>query len=1170
MENSLSIVDATTLTPEERNQLDIEIDKMINAHRNNRQEINRLVFECTAALTEAENDSRRLTSKGFFSRLVGGITGSNRELQNKINNDLQTAQYASQVTLQKLTEQNLMTFDLITAVNNKLNASVKYVDEQFKNQFMILGKFFLKNRSDIVNLELRVSHLEQNMGLLRWQDSIEYLQFDGVEYNALDDTAKVVCLVRDFYDLTKGNWTTSDLLLLKTAMGRINLSPHKELNYFDTIKNIADSTALSKKLLGGQKISQINDPSYLITMGTLGKMNSLENEEHYYTLSVQKLLSEAGIDKSEKVVRDTIVQNYMKEKASVDLDSTIEAYNLALDFLYNLNQAEKEQILLLPESGSDSAAISDLASAFLQNPQMAFSEVKSSADKGSGLALYLMGWYFDGGYNAVKIDEKKAVEYFRQSFNAGYVPAGVKLSADEKDEDKKEELVNQARNEILRLAQVGDCFAQCRLGWMYANGRGVEQSYEEAAKWYQKAVEQGEPIAQNNLGLMYQYGNGVEQSYEKALKWYRKAAEQGYALAQRQLGVMYENGHGVEQSYEEAVNWYRKAAKQGEPFAQCDLGVMYENGRGVEQSSEEAIKWFRKAAEQGNAIAQNNLGVMYENGRGVEQSYENAAKWYRKAAEQGEPIAQKNLGVMYANGQGVEQSYEEAIKWIRKAAEQGEPHAQNNLGRMYANGDGVEQSYEEAIKWIRKAAEQGDANAQNNLGRMYQYGQGVERSDEEAAKWYRKAAEQGLAGAQLKLGELYSSGYGVEKSYEEAAKWYLKAAEQGLARAQFHLGDFYLHGYGVERSDEEAIKWYRKAAEQGDTFAQFFLGDFYRDGEGVEKSDEEAAKWYRKAAEQGYNLAQVFLGEMYLNGQGVEQSYEEAIKWFRKAAEQENGEAQYHLGYMYDHGYGVEQSYEDAAKWYGEAVKNGNDDAIYRIGLLYENGHGVVQSYEWALKWFYKAAEQGVAKAKTHLGDMYDSGRGVKKSVSEAAKWYYEAAVDGDADAQFKLGGMYIEGHGVKQSNEEGLKWYRESAEQGYDIAQQLLGWLYENGIFVEQSSEEAEKWYKKSGHKNLSASGKVDRLEQRFLSEEKGIPGESLFNNGNYAEALPLLQQAYSQGGTVSGKAALYIGIMCAQGLGVQVNLTNAKAWLDIAVQMGDEDTKRIAKDWIGRLFGQ
>ena len=55
---------------------------------------------------------------------------------------------------------------------------------------------------------------------------------------------------------------------------------------------------------------------------------------------------------------------------------------------------------------------------------------------------------------------------------------------------------------------------------------------------------------------MYYDGRGVEQSYEEAFRWYLLAAEQGFLDAQYRVAYMYENGKGVEQSYEEAERWY--------------------------------------------------------------------------------------------------------------------------------------------------------------------------------------------------------------------------------------------------------------------------------------------------------------------------------------------------------------------------------------------------------------------------------------------------------------------------------------------------------------------------------------------------------------------------------------------------------------------------------------
>ena len=43
------------------------------------------------------------------------------------------------------------------------------------------------------------------------------------------------------------------------------------------------------------------------------------------------------------------------------------------------------------------------------------------------------------------------------------------------------------------------------------------------------AAKQGHTQAQYNLGVCYANSQGVEQDYEEAAKWWTKSAEQGYA-----------------------------------------------------------------------------------------------------------------------------------------------------------------------------------------------------------------------------------------------------------------------------------------------------------------------------------------------------------------------------------------------------------------------------------------------------------------------------------------------------------------------------------------------------------------------------------------------------------------------------------------------------------------
>ena len=845
--NQLAIVDGNEVfTIDEQTELEKHIDHVIAAHKNNRQEINRLVFECTSALTAADDASHELASKGFFSRLIGGITGSNKRLQDKINRNMRAAQYASQVTMQKLAEQNLMTVDLLTAVNNKLNASIDAVNEKFKEQFVILGKFILKTRGDMISLSLRMDKAEWNVKLLNWQASVESLNWNGVEYSDLDDTGKIVCLARDFYDLTGGNWTTSDLLLLKAAMGQIGMAPKKEMNIFDTLKTIADTPVLQEKLLNHHGIKPISDPSYLISMGTLEKLNALADKERYVVDIVAANYKNHGVTMGADEIRGDLAKDYMRQQANVNLNTHVGAYDFLLDLLYNLSESTAERVLQCKDDKG-------LMHLFLtDHTKKAYEQIREAADEGNAIALYMMAEYFWEGYGVQPINKQKAIAYFKKSYEAGYPVAGYDVAASLPDgSPEQKEIRNHAKDNILELANEEDVFAQASAAWGYREGYGTAVDHVEAVKWVRKAAEQGFARAQYDLGLMYEFGHGVERSYEKAVEWYQKAAEQGAARAQGLLGEMYYYGRGVEQSDVKAAEWVLKVAEQGLAMAQNILGVMYANGTGVEQSYKKAVEWYLKAAEQGDADAQFKLGVMYEDGTSVEQSYEKALEWLQKAAEQGFARAQYSLGCMYDKGTVVEQSYEKAAKWYLKAAEQGLARAQNHLGNMYRNGRGVEQSDEKAAEWFLKAAEQGFARAQCNLGVMYENGRGVEQSDEKAAEWFLKAAEQGLAHAQCKLGFMYYTGTGVEQSYKKALEWFLKATEQGDATAQDNLGIMYYIGRGVERSYKKAVEWFQKAAKQELAVAQYHLGDMYYFGTGVEQSDEKAREWFLKAADQG-------------------------------------------------------------------------------------------------------------------------------------------------------------------------------------------------------------------------------------------------------------------------------------------------------------------------------
>jgi hypothetical protein len=127
------------------------------------------------------------------------------------------------------------------------------------------------------------------------------------------------------------------------------------------------------------------------------------------------------------------------------------------------------------------------------------------------------------------------------------------------------------------------------LAVLYAKGRGVIKSDQQAVAWYRKAAEQGNADAQFNLGLMYAAGSGVPADDQQASSWYVKAADQGNAKAQFKLGVVYATGRGVQQNDYDAITWYRKAADQGYAPAEFNLGTMHATGKGAVQDDKEAV-----------------------------------------------------------------------------------------------------------------------------------------------------------------------------------------------------------------------------------------------------------------------------------------------------------------------------------------------------------------------------------------------------------------------------------------------------------------------------------------------------------------------------------------------------------------------------------------------------
>ena len=761
MSNELQVIETDVLTVEEKATLSTEIDRIIAAHKDNRQDINRLVFESVAAMTTADEAASELSNKGFFRRLIGGLSGDNQRLQNKINSNRAAAQYAYQQTLQRLAEQNLMTFDLITAVNNKLNASMVVVGEEFQRIYEGLGKFLQHNRGELVRLETRLDKVERNVNLLTWQNSIEYQALDGCEYAALDDASKIVCLTRDFYDITKGNWTTSDLLLLKTAMTSIDIRPKDRVNYFSALKEIAGSPVLTEKLLGNREIKPLDDPAYLIAFGTLKKLDSLQGDEAYIVRTITDYLTKSNVASDEEHIRTDLTAEYMRENAGVRLDTEIECYDLILDLLFNLQQAESEDLLKLP-AGAIEAQLHEAERLHLAYKlDQAFPIFKALAEAGNGRAMYFVGEYYANGYYG-KINEEEAKKWRERGAQAGDVLAKLNtIYAMPKESEKRKDIIKEVLPSLRELSEQGDVFAMNELAdieddekemqhllelsaqkgyWRAMNKLGdifySQEEYQEARVWYKKAGEVGYDWGLWSLGDVYRNGKGVPLDEQTAISYFKKAYESNGGAAGRAANdignILYGNNE-----YERANEWYQKAGEAGYDWGWWNLGYAYQNGKGVPLDEQTAIKYFKKTYEQNGGAAGraiNNIGMIFYN----QGEYEKANKWYQKAGEAGYDWGWNNLGNVYYNGKGVPEDKRAAILYYKKAYEQNGDaagQAANNIGNAFYNLN----EYEKANEWYEKSGGSGHDWGWWNLGFAYQNGKGVAIDKEKAREYFQRA-----------------------------------------------------------------------------------------------------------------------------------------------------------------------------------------------------------------------------------------------------------------------------------------------------------------------------------------------------------------------------------------------------------------------------------------------
>ena len=163
---------------------------------------------------------------------------------------------------------------------------------------------------------------------------------------------------------------------------------------------------------------------------------------------------------------------------------------------------------------------------------------------------------------------------------------------------------DEAAEQLERLADAGDAYAQYIIGTAYRDGGLLIPDTAKAQKLLERAAEQDLDVAQYALGKLYLSDDADVHDSAKGIYWLKRSADNGNDYAAYRLGKEYLSGKNTIKDVETAESYLRQAADNGSAYAQYLLGMLTLMGEGVPKDMDAAYEWFAAARANGHAYAE--------------------------------------------------------------------------------------------------------------------------------------------------------------------------------------------------------------------------------------------------------------------------------------------------------------------------------------------------------------------------------------------------------------------------------------------------------------------------------------------------------------------------------------------------------------------------------------
>ena len=344
-------------------------------------------------------------------------------------------------------------------------------------------------------------------------------------------------------------------------------------------------------------------------------------------------------------------------------------------------------------------------------------------------------------------------------------------------------------------------------------------------------------------------------------------------------------------------------------------------------------------------------------------------------------------------------------------------------------------------------------------------------------------------------------------------------------------------------------------AKDGSPYHMGLLGIYLRSGEaGCLVNVDASRQWSEAALKKGhpfgsYNLANLAM----LKGDFSEATrlYQDAALLLQRRASDGDAVAMYCMGEI-DFQV-LPTNVPRALDLFQKSADAGYPQAQATIGALYLKGlPGLLdRNPEKGVDLLSRAVRAKSLTARFNLGMAYYNGDGVPQNPSKAAQWLQVAEKQNFAEAQYVLGMLLAEGEeGLPKNLSQGVRLLNKAAKQGHKLARAYLEKMDLNPATISNKVAQTTP----SNFSNFTGSE-----DEKILHEARkyytGI-GRSKNYEKAFSMLLPLAKGGYAE-------AARLVGLMKLSGRGTEKNPKDAKQWLSVAAQKGDEVARRMLEQY-------